>query len=396
MKLTDTFIRRVNGNDKVQKHSDGGGLFLYVTPTGKKSWRMAYRFAGKQKLLTIGPYPTVGLREARDKREEAKKQLLANIDPSNAKREAKAQIAEAARNSFEAVAREWFDRYSASWSPAYKKYMMGRLEKNLFPYIGKRPIGSITAKELLEVLRRVEARSLITTRLCLQACGRIFRYAVITARAEHDIAAALRGAFAPPSRGHHATITDLAAVAELLRKIDSYDGNFFVSRALRIAPLVFVRAGELVKAEWEEFDFKAAEWRIPAAKMKMKQMHIVPLSRQSLAILEELRAVSGDERYVFPAARSDGSAAHLQTTTPLRALRRLGYAKGALTFHGFRSMASTLLNELGYNKDWIERQLAHSELNSVRAAYNYAEYLPERRKMMQSWSDYLTELKEKR
>ena len=396
MKLTDAFIRRVNGNGKVQKHSDGGGLFLYVTPTGKKSWRMAYRFAGKQKLLTIGPYPTVGLRDARDKREEAKKQLLANIDPSSAKREARAQVAEAARNSFEAVAREWFDRYSVLWSPRYKAYMMGRLEKNLFPHIGKRPIGDITARELLEVLRRVEARSLITTHLSLQACGRIFRYAVITGKAEHDVAAALRGAFAPAPRGHHAAITDPIAVAELLRKLDAYEGNFFVSRALRIAPLVFVRAGELVGAEWEEIDFKAAEWRIPAAKMKTKLMHIVPLSRQALAILEELKAVSGHEKHVFPAARSDGSAPHLQTTTPLRALRRLGYAKGELTFHGFRAMASTLLNELGYNRDWIERQLAHSESNSVRAAYNYAEYLPERRKMMQDWSDHLSELKEKR
>ncbi len=388
MKLTDTFIRRVSGNGKVQKHSDGGGLFLYVTPTGKKSWRMAYRFAGKQKLLSIGPYPTVGLREARDKREEAKKQLLANIDPSGAKREAKATAAEAALNSFEVVAREWFGRYSASWTSASKRYMMQRLEKNIFPYMGKRPIGDITARELLGVLRRAEDRdALSVVHLALRECGRIFRYAIITGRAERDVAADLRGAFAPAPRGHRAAITEPAAVDELLRRIDAYEGNFFVSRALRIAPLVFVRAGELVNA---------AEWRIPASKMKMKQMHIVPLSRQSLAILEELRAVSGGERCVFPAARGDGDAPHLQTTTPLRALRRLGYAKGELTFHGFRSMASTLLNELGYNRDWIERQLAHSESNSVRAAYNYAEYLPERRKMMQEWSDYLSALKEKR
>lgn len=394
MKLTDTFIRRVSGNGKVQKHSDGGGLFLYVTPTGKKSWRMAYRFAGKQKLLAIGPYPTVGLREARDKREEAKKQLLANIDPSSAKREAKATAAEAALNSFEVVAREWLDRYSASWTPVYKRYMICRLEKNIFPCIGKRPIGGITVRELLGVLRRVEERGALTTvHHTLRECGRIFRYAIITGRAERDVAADLRGAFAPMPRGHLAAITDPAAVGELLRKIDSYEGNFFVSCVLRIAPLVFVRAGELVKAEWEEFDFKAAEWRIPASKMKMKQMHIVPLSRQALAILEELRVVSGNEQHVFPAARGD--APHLQTTTPLRALQRLGYAKGEITFHGLRSMASTLLNELGYNRDWIERQLAHSESNSVRAAYNYAEYLPERRKMMQEWSDYLTELKEK-
>ena len=396
MKLTDTFIRRVNGNGKVQKHSDGGGLFLYVTPTGKKSWRMAYRFAGKQKLLSIGPYPTVGLREARDKREEAKKQLLANIDPSSAKREAKATAAEAALNSFEVVAKEWFDRYSTSWTPAYRRYMLQRLERNIFPYMGKRPIGSITARELLGVLRRVEERdALSVVHLALRECGRIFRDAIITGRAERDVAADLRGAFAPAPRGHRAAITEPAAVGELLRRIDAYEGNFFVSRALRIAPLVFVRAGELVKAEWEEFDFKAAEWRIPASRMKMKQQHIVPLSRQSLAILEELKEVSGGGRHVFPAARNDGDVPHLGTATPLRALQRLGYSKGEITFHGFRSMASTLLNELGYNRDWIERQLAHSELNSVRAAYNYAEYLPERRKMMGEWAEYLMELKEK-
>lgn len=397
MKLTDTFIRRVNGNGKVQKHSDGGGLFLYVTPTGKKSWRMAYRFAGKQKLLAIGPYPTVGLREARDKREEAKKQLLANIDPSSAKREAKASAAEAALNSFEVVAREWLERYSGSWTPAYKRYMVCRLEKNIFPHIGKRPIGNITVRELLGVLRRVEERGALTTvHHSLRECGRIFRYAIITGRAERDVAADLRGAFSPMPRGHLASITDPVAVGELLRKIYAYEGNFFVSRALRLAPLVFVRAGELVRAEWEEVDFTAAEWRIPASKMKMKQMHIVPLSHQALAILEELKAISGNERYVFPAARNDGIVPHLGTATPLRALQRLGYSKGEITFHGFRAMASTLLNELGYNRDWIERQLAHSEMNSARAAYNYAEYLPERRKMMQDWSDYLIALKEKR
>jgi len=393
MKLTDTFIRRVSGNGKVQKHSDGGGLYLYVTPTGKKSWRMGYRFAGKQKLLTIGPYPTVGLREARDKREEAKKLLLANIDPSSAKQEAKAAAVEAASNSFEAVTREWFAKHSPSWTPIYRSMMMSRFEKNVFPYIGKRPIGSITARELLGVLRRVEERdALSTVHRALRDSGRVFRYAIITGRAERDVSADLRGAFAPAPNGHLAAITAPAAVGELLRKLDTYSGNFFIACILRIAPLVFVRIGELVRAEWEEINFEAAEWRIPAAKMKMRQMHIVPLSRQSLAILEELKAVSGDGRFVFPSRSTTG---HQHRMIPLRALRSLGYAKGEHTIHGFRSMASTLLNELGYNKDWIERQLAHSERNGVRAAYNYAEYLPERRRMMQEYADFITELKEK-
>ncbi len=393
MKLTDTFIRRVSGNGKVQKHSDGGGLFLYVTPTGKKSWRMAYRFAGKQKLLSIGPYPTIGLREARDKREEAKKQLLANIDPSSAKQEARATAAEAALNSFEVVAREWFAKHSASWTHEYKRNMIQRLEKNIFPYIGKRPIASITARELLGVLRRPEERNaLYTVHRSLRECGRIFRYAIITGRAERDVAADLRGAFAPAPNGHFASITDPAAVGKLLCDLEDYKRNFIISRMLRLAPLVFLRAGELTSAKWEEIDWKAAEWRIPAEKMKMRQMHIVPLSRQALAILEELHEVTGNGRYLFPNRTGDKPLHHM---TPLRALRRLGYAVGEHTIHGFRSMASTLLNEQGYNSDWIERQLAHSERNGVRAAYNYAQYLPERRKMMQEYSDYLFALKEK-
>lgn len=395
MKLTDTFIRRLNGTDKVQKHSDGGGLFLYVTPHGKKSWRLAYRFAGKQKLLSLGPYPAVGLREARDKREEAKKKLRGNIDPSAVRRREKEDAAEAARNSFEDVAMEWYNKNSQKWAPMYKRFMLDRLKKNVFAFIGKRPINAITPRELLGVLRRAEERdALSTVHRVLSECGRIFRYAVVTGRADRDVAADLRGAFAPEPNGHHAAITDPTAVGELLHCIDAFKGDFFVSRSLRIAPLVFVRVGELVRAEWPEINFETAEWRIPAEKMKMRQMHIVPLSRQALAILHELREVSGNGRFVLQGnVRNEG---RLGSQTPTYALRRIGYAKDVHTFHGFRSMASTLLNELGYNKDWIERQLAHSERNSIRAAYNYAEYMPERRRMMQEYADYLSGLKEQR
>ena len=391
MKLTDTFIRRVNGNEKVQKHSDGGGLFLYVTPTGKKSWRLAYRFAGKQKLLVIGPYPAVSLKEAREQREAAKKLLVDNVDPSTAKQTAKVLAADAARNSFETVAREWLEKYSGSWVPHYKATVQGRLEQNIFPSLGKRPIKSISAPELLAVLRRIEGQSLTTAHRAMRECGRIFRYAIATGRGERDIAADLRGALTPQTDTHYATITEPKAIGTLLRALDSYTGRFPVCCALRLGPLVFVRSKELAEAEWSEFDLEKAEWRIPAARMKMKQTHIVPLSRQALAILHELHAFSGQERFVFPGHSQEP---HINKATLVTALRRMGYGKDQMSFHSFRSMASTLLNEQGYNRDWVERQLAHSERNGVRAAYNYAEYLPERRRMLQEWADYLDGLRE--
>lgn len=393
MKLTDTFIRHVTANGKVQKHSDGGGLFLYVTPTGKKSWRLAYRFAGRQKLISLGPYPSVSLREAREKREDAKKLLREHIDPSQARRQAREAAAEAARNSFEDVAREWYVKYSPKWVPSYRKTVIRILEENLFPYVGKRPINAITSRELLTVLRRVEERDALTiAHKALRDTGRIFRYAVVTGRAEHDIAADLRGALAPAANGHHAAITDPAGVGELLRNIYAYEGNFFISRALRLAPLVFVRGNELIRAEWAEVNLEAEEWRIPAERMKMRQIHIVPLSRQALAIFHELYEKSGKGRFVFPGSRA-GNEGPMYRGGPLRVLRQIGCATGEHTFHGFRSMASTLLNELGYNSDWIERQLAHCERNGVRAAYNYAEYLPERRRMVQEYADYLDGLR---
>jgi len=393
MKLTDTFIRHVTANGKVQKHSDGGGLFLYVTPTGKKSWRLAYRFAGRQKLISLGPYPSVSLREAREKREDAKKLLREHIDPSEARRQAREAAAEAARNSFEDVAREWYAKYSPKWVPSYRKTVIRILEENLFPYVGKRPINAITPRELLTVLRRVEERGALTiAHKALRDTGRIFRYAVVTGRAEHDIAADLRGALAPTVNGHHAAITDPVAVGELLRGIYAYEGNFFISRALRLAPLVFVRGNELIRAEWVEVNLEAAEWRIPAERMKMRQIHIVPLSRQALVIFHELYEKSGKGRFVFPGSRAANDGP-MYRGGPLRVLRQIGCATGEHTFHGFRSMASTLLNELGYNSDWIERQLAHCERNGVRAAYNYAEYLPERRRMVQKYADYLDNLR---
>ena len=404
MKLTDTFVKRKQGNGKVQKHSDGGGLFLYITPEGKKSWRLAYRYLGKQKLLVIGPYPAISLKEARERREAAKKLLLDNIDPSAAKQEAKAIAASTAKNSFEAVAREWVEKYSGDWSASYKSHVMHRLEDMVLPAIGKRPIKSITAPELLAVLRRIEGRGAVTVaHLAMRECGRVFRYAIATGRAERDVAADLRGAITPmPTVKHFSSITDPKAVAGLLLALDNHSSGttFPMQCALRLAPLVFVRAKELACAEWAHIDMEAAEWRIPAEVMKMRQMHIVPLSRQALAILRELHPFSGQYRYLFP-GRPKIEKDRAKGDVPMRsmsfvfALRRLGYSKDEMTFHGFRSMASTLLHEKGYNKDWIERQLAHAERNGVRASYNHAEYLAERRKMMQFWGDFLSELKEK-
>ena len=395
MKLTDTFVKRKQGNGKVQKHSDGGGLFLYITPEGKKSWRLGYRFLGKQKLLVIGPYPAISLKEARERRETAKKLLVDNIDPSSAKQEAKAAAVLAAQNSFEAIAREWMEKYSLDWSESYKSHLSHRMEDMVFPAIGKRPIKSIAAPELLAAIRKIEGRgALCTAHLTLRECGRVFRYAIATGRAERDVAADLRGAIAPMRKPKHfAAITDPKGIGKLLLALDATTGMYQMQCALRLAPFVFVRAKELASAEWAHFDLDAAEWRIPAETMKMRQMHIVPLSRQALEILHELHAFTGQGRFLFQGRRDKD--APMRSISLVFALRRLGYSKDEMTFHGFRSMASTVLNAKGYNRDWIERQLAHSERNRVRAAYNHTDYLPERRKMMQEWANYLMELKKK-
>ena len=393
MKLTDTFAKRKQANGKVQKHSDGGGLYLYITPEGKKSWRLGYRFLGKQKLLVIGPYPAISLKEARERREAAKKLLIDNIDPSTAKQEAKAAASLAVQNSFEAVAREWIEKKGNAWAEESRYQLIKRLEKDIFPALGKRPIKSINAPELLSVLRRVENRSIDTANRAMGDCSRIFRYAIVTGRAERDVAADLRGALATQPIKHFATIRDKKEIGILLNAFDTYHGNVTTKCGLRLAPFVFVRPTELSWAEWSEIDFDAAEWRISAGRMKMRQDHIVPLSRQSLEILRELHSFTGNSKYLFPSMRTNNEIQH--RTTFVHALRRMGYTADIMTMHGFRSMASTILNELGYNRDWIERQLAHTERNSIRAAYNYAEYLPERRKMMQDWADLLTDLKEK-
>jgi integrase len=396
-KLTDTFLRAIKPTGKVQKHSDGGGLYMYVTPSGSPTsggmlWRMGYRFEGKQKTLSLGAYPAVSLKDARQKREDAKEQLAKGIDPGELKKAVKAAIRAEVENSFEVVAREWHEKQSVKWVDTHRRNILAYLEKDIFPLIGALPIDGIRSPVLLEALRRMENRNApAAAKKMRQTCGQIFRYAIATGRAENDPAAGLRDALTPRKVVNFASIKEAQEIGALLRDIEAYQGNEIVRAALRIAPYVFVRPGELRRAEWTEFDHSKAEWRIPAEKMKMRQVHIVPLAGQVLSLLEDLYQYTGHSRFLFPSMRAD--SAPISDMTLLAGLRRLGYTKEQMTVHGFRSMASTLLNEQGYNRDWIERQLAHGERNSIRAAYNYAEYLPERRRMMQEWADFFDGLR---
>lgn len=388
--LTDSAIRNAKPKDKPYKLADGGGLYLLVTPKGGKWWRLDYRYNGKRKTLSMGVYPDVSLKSARDRRSEAKTQLADGIDPGEIRKATKASQSDA--NGFEAVAREWWGKREPTWSKTHSSRTILRLEKDVFPWIGARPIGEIEAPELLAVLRRIENRgALETAHRIHQSCGQIFRYAVATGRAQRDPSAALKGALPPTRQKHHASITDPKKIGELLRAVDGYEGTLITRCALQLAPLTFVRPGELRHAEWAEIDLDKAEWRIPGEKMKMRTVHIVPLSSQALKVLNEVKPLTGRGKYVFPGIRSNQRP--MSENTVNTALRRLGYTKEEMTGHGFRSMASTILNEQGWHRDAIERQLARAERNSVRAAYNYAEHLPERIKMMQWWADYLDKLK---
>ncbi|MDB5969058.1 MAG: integrase [Hydrocarboniphaga sp.] len=390
MPLTATAIRNVKPAAKAQRLFDGGGLYLEVAPNGGKWWRLKYRFGGKEKRISFGVFPDVSLSDAREKRDEARKLLGKGIDPGESRKALKAAV-EKASDSFEVIAREWFAKHKPNWVESHSSKVEARLERDLFPWLGMRPIASITAPDVLATLRRIEFRgALDTAHRAKQDCGAVFRYAVATGRAERDPTGDLRGALPPAKGGHFATITDPKAIGELLRATGTYSGGFVTGCALRLAPLVFVRPGELRNAEWSEVDSEKAEWRIPGEKMKMRVPHIVPLSEQALAVLADLRPLTGEGRYLFPSVRTGSRP--MSENTVLAALRRLGYSTEQMTGHGFRAMASTLLNEQGWNKDAIERQLAHSERNRVRASYNYAEHLPERRRMMQAWADHLDAL----
>jgi integrase len=392
MPLSDTAIRTAKPGPKPIKKTDGGGLYLLLNPNGSRWWRFDYRFDGRRKTLSMGTYPDTGLKDAREKRDVARKLLAAGVDPGEQRKAAKAAGEERAANSFAVIAAEWLALQKTRMAVATLEKAQWTFDEQVNPWIGNRPIAEIEAPELLKVLRRIEERGAHeTAHRTKQRCGQVFRYAISTGRAKHDPTADLRGALAPVVSTSRAAITDPAKVGDLLRAIDAYQGSPVTKCALRLAPLVFVRPGELRKAEWSEIDLDGAQWRIPATKMKMREEHIVPLAQQSIEILRELLPLTGRGQYVFPSCR--GTARTMSENTVNAALRYMGFDKETMTGHGFRAMASTRLNEMGWTPDVIERQLAHAERNKVRAAYNRAQYLDERTRMMQAWAEYLDGLR---
>lgn len=392
MPLTDTACRTAKPQEKPYKLADGGGMFLLVNPSGGKWWRLKYRFAGKEKLLSLGTYPEVGLRDARDQREEMRRLLASGVDPSASRKAEEAARVSAAANSFEVVAREWFSKHGAHLAPSYSTKIKAQLENDLFPWLASRPLAEITPPDLLTVLRRIEARGAIeTAHRVRQTCSLIWRYAIATGRVERDIAADLRGALPPAKGGHMAAVTDPQQAGAILRAFDAYTGSLVVRCALRLAPLVFVRPGELRTAEWGHIDLEAAEWRYQASKTQTD--HIVPLSAQAVAILREIHALTSTGRYVFPSQRT--RTRPMSDNAILSAMRRMGIPKEEMSGHGFRAMARTILDEvLHVRPDYIEHQLAHAVRDANGRAYNRTAHLVERRKMMQQWADYLDTLKQ--
>ncbi|ACH39996.1 integrase, bacteriophage P4-type [Citrifermentans bemidjiense Bem] len=396
MPLTDIAVKSAKPKEKDYKLSDGDGMYLLVTAGGGKRWRLKYRFLGKEKLLALGTYPDISLSEARNKRHEARKQLGHGIDPGaerKALKEVQAQEAAEIKNSFKLVACEWHSKFSGTWSNGHAGTIMDRLTRDVFPWLGDKPICEVEPVDILGVLRRVESRGALETAHRIRTiCGQVMRYAVATGRAKRDSAADLRGALPPANAKHHASMTDPKEVAELLRAIDGFKGTFHVKCALQLAPLLFVRPGELRQMEWAELDLDGRMWNIPGVKMKMGQPHIVPLAHQAAEILGQLKPLTGAGRYVFPCHRSP--LRPMTNNAVNAALRRMGYTSDEMTGHGFRAMARTILDEvLQVRPDFIEHQLAHAVKDPNGRAYNRTAHLAERRKMMQTWADYLDGLK---
>lgn len=390
MPLSDPAIKKAKPKAQPYKLTDEKGLYLLVNTAGKY-WRLAYRFSGKQKTLALGVYPDVSLARAREKRDEARKQIADDIDPSELKKATKTQRVERAANSFEAVAREWYSKHAPGWAASHADKIIRRLERDVFPWVGGRPIAELSAPEILATMRRIEGRgTLETAHRVMQSCGQVFRYAVATGRAERDPTGDLKGAL-PPVRGKHfAAFTESAAVGELLRAIDGFKGSLQVQCALRLSPLLFVRPGELRIAKWADIDLDAAEWRYIASKTRTE--HIVPLAPQAVAILRELHPLSEHRGHVFP-----GRDPHkpMSEAAVNAALRRMGYdTKTEITGHGFRAMARTIIHEdLGIRPEVIEHQLAHRVPDALGTAYNRTKFLKERKVMMRAWADYLDKLK---
>lgn len=393
MPLTDAKIRNTKPGPKPAKLADGGGLYLEVRPTGAKLWRFRYRIAGKENVFAIGEYPSIGLAEARAEHGKARALVKQSVHPSHNRQAERLSSQVANANTFEAVAREWISKKSPRWTAYYLRQVTRFLESDVFPHIGKLPIRNVTSAHLLEVIRRIEARGAETVALLVrQWSSAIFRYAVATLRADGDPAAALKGAIHRPKVEHHKPLSR-KQIVDFKDAVGKYGGYRTTVIALQLMLLTFVRTVELRKAEWSEFDLEHAEWRIPAERMKMREPHIVPLSNQAVDLLRELQTYTGGRGFLFPNYRSPKEC--MTATTLNRALERMGFnGKDSIGFsaHGFRATASTLLNEMGYRPDVIERQLAHAERDKVRASYNHAEYMQERTAMMQEWAEFLGDL----
>ena len=387
--LTDIAVKNAKPQEKLYRMFDGQGLYLEINPNGGKYWRIKYRFANKEKRLALGVYPEISLSDARERRDQARKLVANKIDPSATKKESKLQQITIVENTFEKIARQWHDNQKLGWTERHANYVIKRIEADIFPPLGNKDISKITAPELLSVLRAIEERGAIDiAHRAHQTCGQIFRYAIATGKAERDITADLRGALKTRKKENYARL-EAKELPEFLRKLQEYDGEEQTKLAMKLLLLTFVRSGELRGARWDELDLVKNEWRIPAERMKMRDPHIVPLSTQAIIIIKELEKMTSHREYFFP--NRNKPMTFISENTLLYCMYRMGYHSRA-TVHGFRATASTILNEHGFAPDVIERQLAHAERNKVRASYNHAQYLPERRKMMQWWGDYLDEV----
>ncbi len=392
MALTDTTCKNAKPKlEKAYKLTDEKGLYLLVAKSGGKWWRFDYRFNGKRKTLSMGTYPDTSLKAARKKRDSTREQIAEGIDPGIVRKIEKAGSKE---NTFQAVAEEFLEANAARWSKSHHRHVKECFNRDVYPWIGSRPLKDLTAVELLSTLRRIVDRgALETAARTKQFIGQAIRYGIATGRAERDISQDLRGALPTPVKSHYSAITDSKLLGQLLRDIHDYKGSFVVRIALQLQPMIFARPANLVEMEWSEIDFEKSQWCIEGSKMKMKTRHIVPLSKQAIELLKEIHPLTGSRRYIFANNQGQSKSGHISRETPGATLRRMGY-KGKQTAHGFRTTASTILHEQGYRSDMIERQLAHAERNAVKAAYCHAEYLSERQTMMQSWSDYLESLRQ--
>ena len=393
-KLTDTVAKnaKTKPDGKPAKYTDGGGLHLLVMKSGKY-WRYDYTHEGKRKTLAVGVYPDVGLKAARDKHQQAREQLANGVDPSEQKQAARAELLAKVENSFEAIAREWHKKYSHTWTDGHAEHISKRLERDIFPFVGNKPIDGIEAPDILKCLRRVEERGTVDTAHRIKTdIGQVFRYAVASGKATRDPTPALKGALAPVQSKRFPAITNPTEVGELLRAIAEYHGDYKTISALKLCAYLFQRPGELRAMEWAEINFETSVWEIPAERMKKRKDHIVPLSRQALAILEELRPLTGRFKYVFP-AKTDITKPMNKNTLP-HAIHIMGFDNDTMTAHGFRALASTRLYEMGFHSDLIEKQLAHSVGNAVRRAYDRSQHIEQRTTMMQQWADYLDSLRD--